>query len=149
MGLPLAKNTRLIAAVVIVVVVIAAAIILLRGQYGGEVVEAPEEAAMPQEGAEVEARVIEVDLFELAINPSTIEVEQGETIRFVIRNTGNFPHALAIVNEEIGFRASSEVIGGGGETELVVTFEQPGQYEIYCPVANHRELGMVGSLIVS
>ena len=44
-------------------------------------------------------RVIEVDLGEMYFDPSSFDVERGETIRFVLNNSGRVVHEFAIGTE--------------------------------------------------
>jgi plastocyanin len=144
-------KTIAIAAVVVAVVVAAAYFLVYGGAYGAPEGEEAAEAETPApaaQPAEAEGEVIEVKLYEWKIEPSEIRVKAGSTVTFVIKNTGSYPHALTIERADIGFRVDSETIGGGGETRLTVTFEEPGEYVIYCPVGNHRAFGMEGVLIV-
>jgi FtsP/CotA-like multicopper oxidase with cupredoxin domain len=71
-------------------------------------------------------------------------VEAGETT-FRLVNEGEFQHALEV--EGGGLEEETEEIGPGETTELTVDLE-PGEYELYCPVGDHRERGMEGTLVV-
>ena len=57
------------------------------------------EFGAPGESGHVD-RVIEVSLSEMRIAPSSIEVKAGETIRFVVTNTGNIVHEFNIGTPE-------------------------------------------------
>ena len=60
---------------------------------------------------------------------------------FVAEQQGENPHALSISGPGVD-TASTPVIEPGGEAqELTVNLEQ-GTYELWCPVGNHRALGM-------
>jgi len=62
------------------------------------------------------------------------------TYTFVIEQAGNHPHALAIQGP--GVDEESDVIEPGGRSaEMTVTL-RPGTYEVWCPVGNHRAMGM-------
>ncbi|HEX2097708.1 MAG TPA: plastocyanin/azurin family copper-binding protein [Rubrobacteraceae bacterium] len=54
-------------------------------------------------------------------------------------------HALEI--EGNGIEEETDDIEPGGSAELEVNLE-PGTYELYCPVGNHEERGMVGTVTV-
>ncbi len=54
-------------------------------------------------------------------------------------------HALEV--EGNGVEEETDTIGPGESTELTVDLEE-GEYEIYCPVGNHKAMGMVGTLTV-
>jgi uncharacterized cupredoxin-like copper-binding protein len=89
--------------------------------------------------------VIEVVETEYALDPADITLEQPGTYVFRAVNVGNATHALEIEGQ--GIEEETENLQPGESTELTVALE-PGTYEIYCPVSNHRELGMDGSVTV-
>ena len=90
------------------------------------------------------AQTIQVSATEFAFDPSDIAAEPGE-VTFELTNDGGAPHALEI--EGNGVEESSDTIDGGDSTSLTVDLED-GTYEIYCPVGDHRDRGMVGTLTV-
>lgn len=59
---------------------------------------------------------------------------------FVVRNEGATVHALTIKGPGTN-DAQTPIIPAGGSAELTVTL-QPGSYQLWCPVGNHRQLGM-------
>jgi uncharacterized cupredoxin-like copper-binding protein len=64
---------------------------------------------------------------------------------FTLVNDGQTTHALEIEGQ--GIEEESDEIDAGGTTSLTVDLE-PGEYEFYCPVDDHREMGMEGTLTV-
>jgi uncharacterized cupredoxin-like copper-binding protein len=88
---------------------------------------------------------VAVSATEFRFSPSNIDVKAGETT-FRLKNDGGAPHALEIEGQ--GIEEETEVITGGQSTTLKVDLE-PGKYEIYCPVGNHRQMGMQGEVTVS
>ena len=87
---------------------------------------------------------VEITATEFSFDPSTVEVDAGETT-FTLVNDGQFTHALEIEGQ--GIEEETDEIDGGTTTELTVDLEA-GKYELYCPVGNHREQGMEGTLVV-
>ena len=104
-------------------------------------------------------RVVAVTLSEFYFSPAVIEVEQGETVRFVVTNDGVAEHEFELSNDA----AIAEHLEGGhdehhegledvdmaeklslapGETgELTVTFD--GEYGwVVCLIPGHYEAGM-------
>ncbi|MCE4610595.1 MAG: cupredoxin domain-containing protein [Desulfurococcales archaeon] len=148
------KNPYLIGALVIVaVLVIVGAYLYLASPGYGDQEEEPQAGTPQQEAKEAqqttgEVMEVKVRLYEWGIEPSEIRVPPGTTVRFVIVNEGRYTHAFEIEREDIGFEASSKTLGPGQDDTLEVTFEEPGTYEIYCPIGNHRALGMEGVIIV-
>jgi plastocyanin len=97
------------------------------------------------EGEEATGQVVEVSATEFAFDPSTIELDEAGTYTFRLTNDGEFEHALEIDGQ--GIEEETDVIGGGETAEVTVDLAE-GEYEIYCPVGNHREMGMEGTLVV-
>ncbi len=87
---------------------------------------------------------IQVEATEFQFNPSDLSAEAGE-VTIDLSNAGSAEHAIEV--EGNGVEESSDTIGGGDSTQLTVTLEE-GTYTIYCPVGNHREQGMEGTLTV-
>jgi uncharacterized cupredoxin-like copper-binding protein len=89
--------------------------------------------------------VVDVALGEFTIEPSAIAVEPG-SYTFHVVNEGGTVHALEIEGP------SGEVETGdlqpGESADLTVDFPEDGHYEIYCPVGDHRDSGMEGSITV-
>jgi plastocyanin len=75
--------------------------------------------------------------------PGELSAPAGSvTIKLV--NESDTPHAVEV--EGNGVEEESETITGG-ETELTVDLEA-GDYTYYCPVGQHRQQGMEGTLTV-
>ncbi len=105
-----------------------------RGETGGE-------------GAgETPVRRFELDASSYAYAPARFESPPG-TIRFVVRNVSDEEHGIEV--EGFGVEEEIEGIPGGAADSLTVTLTSPGEYEIYCPVDDHEQRGMVGTLTVT
>jgi plastocyanin len=75
--------------------------------------------------------------------PGSLSAPAGSvTIKLV--NESSVPHAVEV--EGNGVEEESETITAG-ETELTVDLEA-GEYVFYCPVGQHRQNGMEGTLTV-
>jgi uncharacterized cupredoxin-like copper-binding protein len=86
-----------------------------------------------------------VRLVDFRIEPQEILARRGETTVEVV-NAGRLPHnfqVLAGSSTRIGFTTLLP-----GESASKVRRLTRGTYEILCTVANHRELGMYGTLRV-
>jgi plastocyanin len=90
--------------------------------------------------------IIEISGTEFAFDPPTIQLDQAGEYTFRLTNDGGAPHALEIEGAGIE-EAASATIGPGESTELTVEL-QSGEYEMYCPVDGHRDMGMEGTLVV-
>jgi uncharacterized cupredoxin-like copper-binding protein len=60
-------------------------------------------------------------------------------VRFEIKNTGKYPHALAIAG--VGVKARTKLIPPGRTAVLLVTLKR-GVYSLWCPVPGHAAQGM-------
>jgi plastocyanin len=104
---------------------------------GGE--EAASEET-PAAGGEVE-----IVLTDFALEPGSLSLDPGAyTVRVV--NEGDSVHALKV--DGPGGELETADIAPGGSAELALDLSEPGEYELTCPVGDHRERGMEGTLTV-
>ena len=122
---------------VLALLLVAAAVALAAGCGGGD----GEEGGGDGGGG---AQTVQVAATDFAFDPAEISAEAGE-VTFELTNDGEAPHALEI--EGGGVEEASDTIDPGAATTLTVELEQ-GTYEIYCPVGDHADRGMVGTLTV-
>ncbi|HEX2045694.1 MAG TPA: cupredoxin domain-containing protein [Gaiellaceae bacterium] len=93
-----------------------------------------------------DASTVEIVGTEFALDPARVEVDAPGTYTFVFRNEGGTVHALEVDGH--GVEEETEEIGAGETAELTVELAEAGEYELYCPVGNHRDQGMEGTLVV-
>lgn len=109
-------------------------------------------------------RTIEIKMLDtMRFDPNKIEVKQGKTIKFVIKNTGSMMHEFVIgtkkENEEHAAlmmkfpnMEHSEPymahVGAGKQSELIWTFNKAGEFDFACLIAGHYQAGMVGKITV-
>ena len=118
-------------------IVLVAAALLATASCGGE------EGSEPT-GASRET--IELAATDFAFDPSTVEVDEAGVYSFRIVNRGESMHALEVEGQ--GMEAATSEVGPGESAEVKVELKA-GRYELYCPVGNHREMGMEGSVSVA
>ena len=90
----------------------------------------------------------------LKFDPSTEAAAPGETVSFVIMNTGTVTHefqvgpAAAVAANKVDGKTVIEVadINGGHIVELTYTFPATGAYAFACHVTGHYEAGMKGTV---
>jgi plastocyanin len=111
---------------------------------GGGVQEEEVESEV-QEVVEEPIDTIEVEETEFSLDPAEITLERPGTYVFRAVNSGETVHALEI--EGGGIEEETENIQPGESTQLEVNLD-PGTYKLYCPVGNHEERGMVGTVTV-
>ena len=95
----------------------------------------------------VASQTIEISGTEYQFDPSTVSVDGPGTYTFRLVNDGEEPHALEI--EGTGIEEETDTIGPGESAEVTVELTEAGDYEMYCPVDDHRGQGMEGTLTVS
>lgn len=83
-------------------------------------------------------KTIAVNLVEFAIQLSPKTLTPG-TYTFDVKNGGSATHALQIVGP--GADKTTPDLAAGKSAKLTVTFKA-GTYDVNCPVANHKMLGM-------
>ena len=81
---------------------------------------------------------------DFSIDPSDPSTKAG-TVTFDVTNDGQTVHNLEV--EGNGVEEVTDDIEPGGTAQLAVDL-QPGTYEMYCAIGNHRELGMDGTVTV-
>lgn len=92
-----------------------------------------------------DANRVEVELVDFDINmPASIPA--GPTV-FEVTNNGGAPHNFEI--ERQGIERVFENNLQSGETQTMEVDLPPGTYTIYCPVGNHRQMGMELQLTVT
>ena len=83
---------------------------------------------------------------EFAFDPSELEAAAGEvTIEMDSPDGTQAPHAVSL--EGGGVSESGEVVQAGGSSTVTADLE-PGEYTYFCPVGDHRDEGMEGTLTV-
>ena len=65
-------------------------------------------------------------------------------VRFVVRNTGRYPHALAISGTGVKLKRTA-LIAPGKSAVLLVDLRS-GRYSLWCPVPGHAAQGMKATL---
>lgn len=78
--------------------------------------------------------------------PLTVTVPNPGTYTFRVTNEADIVHALAVEGQ--GMEAATGDIAPGATATLEVMLPAPGEYDLYCPVGNHKSQGMDGSVEV-
>ena len=88
---------------------------------------------------------VEIALLEYEMKPNKIRVKPG-AVTFVLRNEGRFAHDFHV--EGPGVEAYAAKFSPGRTVRLEVTLRE-GEYKISCPLSNHDQRGMHGTLLVT
>ncbi|GAB3546329.1 hypothetical protein GCM10027343_23940 [Noviherbaspirillum agri] len=109
-------------------------------------------------------RTIKMDMNDrMRFSPASITVKQGETIRFVITNSGKLMHEMVLGTMQ-SLQDHADMmrkfprmeheephmthVAPGKTEELVWTFNKPGNFNYACLIAGHFEAGMKGGVRV-
>jgi plastocyanin len=88
---------------------------------------------------------VDISETDFALDPDEVTAKAG-TVIFKVTNDGDATHNLEVegngVEEEL-----PQDLSPGDSGALTVDLE-PGDYTMYCPVGNHREQGMEGTVTV-
>jgi uncharacterized cupredoxin-like copper-binding protein len=96
----------------------------------------------------VEAEVVEVDLGDFELAPDHLDLEAGKTYLLQVRNVHSTAHNLYIGDLDGETLAASATIPGGATTSFVWT-AAAGEFDMWCDVPGHADLGMVGTVSVA
>jgi uncharacterized cupredoxin-like copper-binding protein len=109
----------------------------------------------PTVGTKEAPRLVHVDMTDrLAFSPGAIQARSGETIRFVLTNSGKVTHEFAVgpaakVNADqvdgVTVLEADEIVAGMTKT-VDYTFDGPGPYGFACHEPGHFEAGMTGTV---
>ena len=99
----------------------------------------------------------------MRFTPARIDVRQGETVKFVVRNTGKVMHEFVIGTKAENAKHADLMVKfpnmehdepymahvpPGKTGEIVWTFNRAGEFEFACLIAGHYQGGMVGTIKV-
>ena len=110
-------------------------------------------------------RTIEVGMSDtMRFTPERIEVKLGETVQFVVRNSGKLMHEFVIgTKAELDEHAElmrrfptmehdepyMSHVAPGKTGRIVWTFNRAGTFDFACLIAGHYQAGMVGKIKVA
>ena len=114
--------------------------------------------------AQAARRVIEIKMTDnMRFSPDTVEVRRGDTVKFVLKNTGKLMHEMVIgtrkalhehaelmlkfpgMEHEESYMAH---VAPGKSGEIVWTFNRAGEFMFACLIAGHYQAGMIGTIKV-
>jgi LPXTG-motif cell wall-anchored protein len=92
-----------------------------------------------------------VSMSEFQFTPATLTATAGQPVNWTFRNEGQNRHDFRVqVGDQTidAVPGDDDVILPGQDATLTFTFTAPGTFEFWCPVGQHRDRGMVGTLTV-
>lgn len=87
---------------------------------------------------------VNISLKDFLLDPDRATVKAG-AITFVLKNEGRYTHDFRVEGQGIDEKAPK--VGQGRTFEWQITLP-PGTYRVSCPISNHADRGMVGTLEV-
>ena len=109
-------------------------------------------------------RTVRVEMSDrMRFNPDTLEAKQGDTVRFVVRNSGKTMHEMVLgtmkelkdhaelMKKHPGMEHDEPYmahVGPGNTAEIVWQFTKAGEFYFGCLMPGHFEAGMVGKITV-
>ena len=111
------------------------------------------------------SRTISVDMADtMRFSPSEVNLKRGDTVKFVVRNTGKVMHEMVIGTEE-QLKSHADLmtkhpgmehdapymahVAPGKKEEITWTFDKPGTFMYGCLIPGHWEAGMRGTIVVA
>jgi uncharacterized cupredoxin-like copper-binding protein len=100
----------------------------------------------------------------MRFNPTQMNIKQGETIRFVIKNAGKVMHEMVLgTQKDLDDHAALMLkfpgmehdepymahVGPGKTGQIIWTFNRAGDFDFACLIAGHYQAGMVGKINVT
>lgn len=91
---------------------------------------------------------VQVALKEWQIIPANISVKAGK-VRFIVQNAGTMSHGFEVESQMPSVPFGEEIQPfPASQTRTLEVELAPGQYQYYCQVSGHKDLGMKGNLLV-
>ncbi len=122
----------------------------LANQAGGEfqptpTPDVPGPAATPQDGKPAaQEGPVNIVLKDFSLDPDQFTVRAGK-VTFVLTNGGRYTHDFRVDGQGVDKKAPKVAVGRERRWEITL---EPGEYRISCPISNHDERGMLGTLVV-
>jgi plastocyanin len=91
-------------------------------------------------------KTIQIKETDYKLAPAKVNIASTGSVTFEASNDGQVDHALEV--EGNGVEEKTGTISPGSSAKVTVDLSKPGTYEVYCPVDNHRQMGMEATLVV-
>lgn len=123
-----------------------AAVVLTACSGGGSSAGGAATPTAPAGGGSAHGRTVSVTETEFMITLPRRTFTPGR-YTFVVHNRGAITHALKFDGPGVNGVATPSI--SPGQAASVTITLRPGRYEVFCPIANHRQLGMNVNITVS
>jgi uncharacterized cupredoxin-like copper-binding protein len=136
------------------------------GNHAGGHAHGDEDGAIGKPGKAAQVtRTVNVDMTDnMRFTPASIDVKQGETIRFNVKNSGQVKHEFVLGTEQ-ELKAHYQVmlknpemehedpqmitLAGGKRGEVIWQFTKAGKVDFACLQPGHYDAGMKGAVTVA
>jgi len=87
---------------------------------------------------------------EFSFTPSVAIVQQGQSVQITVTNSGTIQHnfKVELPDQDVDQTLFATNINPGETRTATFTFPKGGEWQMYCPIANHEDLGMKGTIAV-
>jgi plastocyanin len=117
------------------------------GGSGGGATTQPAQRASASAGSALAVSAVERGEDDLGFSQRTLRARAGTvTIRLANGSGDEYPHGIAIEGD--GVDKDGSIVQPGGTSAVTVKLK-PGRYTFYCPVGEHEEYGMKGTVTVT
>jgi uncharacterized cupredoxin-like copper-binding protein len=97
-------------------------------------------------GSNAAGATVDLTATDFKFDPSEPSVKSGN-VTFNLKNDGQVTHSLEIEDVNGEDKELEGDVSPGSDGTLAVNLK-PGTYEFYCPVDNHKQMGMTGEITV-
>ena len=103
-----------------------------------------DEAGNAAEGPSI--RTVEITENDFSLDPARISLPESGVYTLHVVNRGQTTHALEV--EGVGVEEETPELAPGESADLKINVLE-GDYEMYCPVDDHKGMGMEGRIVVA
>jgi uncharacterized cupredoxin-like copper-binding protein len=82
------------------------------------------------------------------LNPANPRVSKAGVVEIKVKNDGQVEHSLEVEGPK-GEKELEPSLQPGDSGTLTVDLSKPGRYEWYCPIDDHKQMGMEGEIVVA
>ena len=86
--------------------------------------------------------------YEFGADPAT-EIVSGTTVRLTLTNNGTLEHELQLLDANSRLIDRIGRVAAGASGEVVVSFDEPGVYQLICDIDDHLTRGQRSSFTVN
>jgi uncharacterized cupredoxin-like copper-binding protein len=93
-------------------------------------------------------QTVNVTETEFKLDPANPRISKPGEVEFKVKNDGQTQHTIEVEGPG-GEKELEPVLDPGKSGTLKVNLDKAGRFEWYCPVGNHKDLGMKGVITVA